>query len=135
MIYERYTCLVCDALAVSGLTIASKEAQAILDKSSTNFTQLVVEEKRKTASELFSYLLLRPVERLHEYVKFLAAMKADDSRYYSPFTLDKLKVAHTHWKQLSNTAHKNQVNLHYIPQLYNIHTIYFENRTLVLGLL
>lgn len=107
-------CLVCDALAVSGLTVASKEAQAILDKGSTNFTQLVVEEKRKTASELFSFLLLRPVERLHEYVKFLSAMKADDSRYYSPFTLDKLKVAHTHWKQLSNTAHKNQVNVHYI---------------------
>lgn len=106
-------CLVCDALAVSGLTIISKEAQAIVEKGSTNFIQLVAEEKRKNASDLFSFLLLRPVERLHEYVKFLSVMKADDSRYYSPFTLDKLKVAHTHWKQLSNTAHKNQVNVRY----------------------
>ncbi|MPC07890.1 Alsin [Portunus trituberculatus] len=99
--------LVCDAVAMSGLTITSKEATAVLEKCQPVFASLIPEEKRRNPSDLFSYLILRPLQHIHEYESFVQTMKSDGENYYSPFTLDKIRVAHAHWKQLSITAHKN----------------------------
>ncbi|XP_063871928.1 alsin-like isoform X4 [Scylla paramamosain] len=106
-IYQRYMKLVCDAVAMSGLTITTKEATAVLEKCQTVFASSVPEEKRRNPSDLFSYLILRPLQHIHEYESFLQTMKSDGENYYSPFTLDKIRVAHAHWRQLSITAHKN----------------------------
>ncbi|KAK7078631.1 agglutinin-like protein 2 [Halocaridina rubra] len=108
-IYQKYMNIVCDALAISGLSLSSREANAVIEKCPSILLNLVPEEKRKTNSDFFSHLILRPLQHIHEYVEFLMTMKQDNESYYSPFTLDKIKVAHAHWKQLSNAAHKNQV--------------------------
>ncbi|XP_042207707.1 alsin-like isoform X2 [Homarus americanus] len=108
-IYQKYMNLVCDAIAISGLTISSKDANVVLEKCQTILASLIPEDKRKTNSDLFAYLILRPLQHIHEYVEFLHSMKTDTETYYSPFTLDKIKIAHAHWRQLSNTAQKSQI--------------------------
>ncbi|XP_069957233.1 alsin isoform X3 [Cherax quadricarinatus] len=107
-IYQKYVNLVCDAIAISGLTVSSKEANIVMEKCQSVLANLIPEDKRKTNTELFAYLILRPLHHIHEYVEFLLSMKNDADNYYSPFTLDKIKIAHSHWKQLSNIAQKNQ---------------------------
>lgn len=102
--------LVCDAVAMSGLNLISKDATTTLEKCQSVFTTTVPEEKRGSPSDLFSYLILRPLQHIHDYESFLQAMKNDGENYYSPFTLDKIKVAYAHWRQLSVAAHKNQVS-------------------------
>ena len=109
-IYQRYMKVVCDAVAMSGLNIISKEAIATLEKCHPIFATLIPEERHSNPSDLFSYLILRPLQHIHEYENFLQSMKSDGDNYYSPFTLDKIRVAHAHWRQLSITAHKNQVS-------------------------
>ena len=86
-IYQRYMKLVCDAIAMSGLTIITKEAIATLEKCQSVFATMVPEEKRRTPSDLFSYLMLRPLQRIHEYENFLQT----DS-----LTFPSLKYALTH---------------------------------------
>ncbi|KAG0724053.1 Alsin [Chionoecetes opilio] len=108
-IYQKYMKLVCDAVAMSGLTHIIKDATAILEKCQPVFAALVPEDKRRTSSDLFSYLILRPLQHIHEYESFLQTMKTDGENYYSPFTLDKIRVAHAHWRQLSVAAQKHQL--------------------------
>ncbi|XP_066983934.1 alsin isoform X4 [Macrobrachium rosenbergii] len=108
-IYQKYMNIVCDALAISGLTLSSKEAITVIEKCPPVLSSLVPESKKKTNSEYFAHLILRPLQHVHEYADFLMKMKQDSETYYSPFTLDKIKIAHAHWKQLSNAAHKSQV--------------------------
>ncbi|CAL4093885.1 unnamed protein product, partial [Meganyctiphanes norvegica] len=108
MMYQKYLNLVCDAIAISGLVLGTKEANAVMDKFRLEI-ELIPEEKKKSNNELFSYLLLRPLKRIHEYEELLLNIKNDTENYYSSFSLDKVKIAHSHWRQLSNTAHKNQI--------------------------
>ncbi|XP_045621973.1 alsin isoform X2 [Procambarus clarkii] len=108
-IYQKYMSSVCDAIAISGLAVASKEANIVMEKCQSILASLIPEDKRKTNSDLFAHLILRPLNHIHEYVEFLLSMKNDADNYYSPFTLDKIKIAHAHWRQLSNVAQKNQV--------------------------
>lgn len=107
-IFQKYANLVCDAVAISGLTLSSREANVVMDKCQSILSPLVPEDKRKTNSDLFAHLILRPLHHIQEYVEFLIAMKNDCETYYSPFMLDKIKIAHAHWRQLSNAAQKNQ---------------------------
>lgn len=104
--------VVCDAIAMSGLSLISKDDTTTLEKCQSVFATMVPDGKRHSPSDLFSYLILQPLLHIHDYESFLQTMRTDEENHYSPFTLDKIRVAYFHWRQLSLAAQKNQVS-HY----------------------
>ncbi|KAB7507439.1 Alsin [Armadillidium nasatum] len=107
-IYADYVNAICNAMAISGLNLETKEAESLIEKSKDYFEALIPEDK-KTNTEILSYLLLLPMNRIEEYENFLMDIRTDTECFYSPFSLDKIKVAHTHWKKLSIVAYNGKL--------------------------
>lgn len=107
-LYKEYVEAVCNGLSINGLALETKEEEALVEKSHTHFQGFL--EHKKGNAELFFQLLVLPLSRIDEYVRFLLDVRNDTESYYSPFSLDKIKIAHSHWKQLAVEAHEERVS-------------------------
>lgn len=108
--YKEYINKACNAIAMGGLSLETKEADSVMEKSRAKLASFFSSDITKSNSDLFTFILLLPFRRVKEYASFLSDIRNDtDFCYYSPFSLEKIKIAHNCWKELFNEANQGKV--------------------------
>ncbi|XP_076043188.1 alsin-like isoform X2 [Oratosquilla oratoria] len=108
-VYGNYISKVCDVLAVTGFILVGKDATATMEKFRLLLLNLVPSISSKTNNETLSFVLLQPLERIHQYEKFLSVLQSSEKMFHSPFTQNRIFIASAYWRQLSNRANKEKM--------------------------